>query len=55
MAKAIPSSRYILHVVVALSQLLMEEGGLAEYLVFWVVPRLVCPVRADLYYSDVRM
>ena len=46
MAKAIPSSRYILHIVVALSQLLMEEGGLAEY-IFVLTLALLLVYRED--------
>ena len=46
MAKAIPSSRYILHVVVALSQLLMEKGGLAEY-IFVLTLALLLVYRED--------
>jgi len=46
MAKAIPSSRYILHVVVALSQLLMEEGGLAEF-IFVLTLALLLVYRED--------
>jgi len=46
MAKAIPSSRYILHVVVALSQLLMEEGGFAEY-IFVLTLALLLVYRED--------
>ena len=38
--KTILNSRYILHVVIALSQLLMEESGLAEYVSY--SPLLCC-------------
>ena len=46
MAKIILNSRYILHVVIALSQLLMEEGGLAEY-IFVLTLALLLVYRED--------